>query len=350
MAAARWNWPTADNTYAGPTLVNEGQLLISGDANAMVSPITVAAGATLLMDASDAAAMASTFEVNPGGTLQIGRATSAGNVFPDAPTAVLNNGVIRVLDEEGVANVAGAGSIVVERETTTLGEGNAFTGAVVVKSGATVRGAAAMPGGVVVEAGGLLTPGEEVGTLAIGEFTLDAGATLALEIGGVAQESFDRLLVSKDATLAGVLDVSLVNDFMPQAGNSFEILTAGSVIGAFADIDLPALSPQLDWQVAYEASAVRLTIVSTAFSADFDQDGDVDGDDLARWQSGFGNPGDASTGDSDEDLDVDGDDFLAWQRQLGSGVAPVSQPVPEPAALPLMLVAGFGAMALRRAA
>ncbi|MBA3480585.1 MAG: pre-peptidase C-terminal domain-containing protein [Pirellulales bacterium] len=334
------------NSYAGPTVIGGGQLLISGDANAMVSPITVAADATLLMDASDAATMASTFEINPGGTLQIGRATSAGNAFPDAPTSVLNNGTIRVFDDEGIANVVGAGSIIVEHETTTLGSGNTFTGQVIVRDGSTVRGGAAMPGGVVVNSGGFLTPGEGVGALAIGEFTLDAGATLGLEIGGVAQGTFDQLLVANGATLAGLLDVSLVGGFVPQVGQSFDILTAESLSGDFSNLDLPMLSPLLGWEIAYGETAVRLSVVSAAYAADFDQDGDVDGEDLSRWQTGFGNPGDASTGDSDQDLDVDGDDFLAWQRQLGSGVAASLQAVPEPTALPSIFV-GFALLALR---
>jgi hypothetical protein len=195
-----------------------------------------------------------------------------------------------------------------------------------------------MPGGVVVNSGGLLTPGDGVGTLAIGEFTLDAGATLGLEIGGVVQGTFDQLLVSNGATLAGLLDVSLVGGFEPQVGQSFDIITAGILSGAFSSLDLPTLSPLLEWRIAYGESAVQLSVVSAAYTADFDQDGDVDGEDLARWQSGFGSPGAVSTGDSDQDLDVDGDDFLGWQRQLGSGVAASLQTVPEPAALPMMLV------------
>jgi hypothetical protein len=143
--------------------------------------------------------------------------------------------------------------------------------------------------------------------------------------------------VTGDATLAGILDVDLVDDFTPQAGDGFEILTAGVLSGEFVSLDLPSLSPQLDWQIDYGDSSVRLSVVAELFSADFDQDADVDGDDLARWQAGFGNPGSALTGDNDQDLDVDGADFLAWQRQLGSGLEPGLYAVPEPAILPLLL-------------
>ncbi|MEX0611556.1 MAG: hypothetical protein WD229_05520, partial [Pirellulales bacterium] len=116
-----------------------GTLKITGDANAMVTPITVASGATLLMDAADAAAMASTFTVQAGGTLQIGTLESDANVFPDLPAAIINDGTIRVADEETLRSIAGSGQIVAERETTQLLANAAFDGEVLVEADAVVR-------------------------------------------------------------------------------------------------------------------------------------------------------------------------------------------------------------------
>ena len=88
-----------------------------------------------------------------------------------------------------------------------------------------------------------------------------------------------------------------------------------------------------------------VSTITPQFEADFDEDGDVDGDDLADWQTGFGENGTAEhgDGDADGDLDVDGDDFLTWQRQLGSDAdVPATSSlanVPEPAAGRLMLLA-----------
>jgi len=69
-------------------------------------------------------------------------------------------------------------------------------------------------------------------------------------------------------------------------------------------------------------------------AADFDGDMDVDGNDLAAWQSNFGNGTTHAAGDADRDSDVDGRDFLIWQRSAGYPHAPsnaASHAVPEPA-------------------
>jgi autotransporter-associated beta strand protein len=149
------------NSYAGSTQVSFGTLRITGNANAMVSPITIANGATLVMEATDAATMASTFTIQPGGVLQIGTITSSTNVFPDAPSAITNNGTIRVFDDELLRSVSGAGQIVIERETVSLQSNSGFQGAVVVKSAAVgkVEDSAALgstAGSTAVENGGSL--------------------------------------------------------------------------------------------------------------------------------------------------------------------------------------------------
>jgi T5SS/PEP-CTERM-associated repeat protein len=66
------------------------------------------------------------------------------------------------------------------------------------------------------------------------------------------------------------------------------------------------------------------------------------------WQSGFGSGITHPEGDADRDGDVDGDDFLRWQSQFGSGAgSAASQPVPEPAAVGLIVLL-FSAAACRR--
>jgi hypothetical protein len=89
----------------------------------------------------------------------------------------------------------------------------------------------------------------------------------------------------------------------------------------------------------------RVEPLPTPLAADFDNDGDVDGDDRVQWQGDFGQNGES---DADADGDSDGDDFLAWQRQLGSGAPAPSQAVPEPGALPLLLVSGLVLATARR--
>jgi autotransporter-associated beta strand protein len=147
----------AGNSYSGPTRVSNATLRITGNANGMVSPIIVAAGGTVMMDASDASTMASTFDVWRTGELHIGSPTSTGNVFPDNPESIVNDGVIRAFTSDTLSNVSGNGAIVAEAGTLTLHSNPAFAGTVVVKAGAAVvaqNSAALGSGGLAIAGSG----------------------------------------------------------------------------------------------------------------------------------------------------------------------------------------------------
>ena len=156
--------------------------------------------------------------------------------------------------------------------------------------------------------------------------------TLEIEIGGTSAGDFDQLnhiLGAGIADLGGTFDISLINGFLPSVGDTFEIITAVTVLDTFAVEDLPDIGGLL-WDVSYNPTSVVLS-VNTPFTADFDLDGDVDSDDLNDpvdgWQARYG-------------TDLDGGNFLDWQRQFGSGVPPLSgsTTVPEPSSVVLLLL------------
>lgn len=160
------------NSYAGFTQVNAGILKLTGNLSAMQSPITVADGGTLVMNASLAGAMSSTFLIQPGGELHVGDqgVTTNADTFPNAPTSVVNNGTIRVFDFEAVRNISGSGTVIAEELTAFLGGGSTYSGQTIIRSGAiaiaedsTALGSAL--GNTVVERGGTLQV-EAVATLA----------------------------------------------------------------------------------------------------------------------------------------------------------------------------------------
>ena len=169
-----------------------------------------------------------------------------------------------------------------------------------------------------------------------GNFSQSATGSLAIEILGDSLGQFGRIDVLEDADLDGSLDVTLGGPFQPDAGDSFQILSADARVGVFDTVDLPGLAAGLVWRVDYQATAVSLDVL---FSADFNGDGTVDCDDLADWQTGYGSlSAEHSDGDADGDGDVDGQDFLIWQTQDGFS-AQLSSVVhiPEPAAVFLAL-------------
>jgi len=96
----------------------------------------------------------------------------------------------------------------------------------------------------VVAPNGIVTPGNvslgnTPGLLTIdGSQTFTADQALVFEIGGyipggTAQGNHDLVVITGEAVLDGILDISFVNGFEPVEGNEFEILTFASAQGHF---------------------------------------------------------------------------------------------------------------------
>jgi hypothetical protein len=177
-----------------------------------------------------------------------------------------------------------------------------------------------------------------------GNVTLGALSRLAIELGGSTIGSqYDSIAVAGQLSLAGTLDVSLIEGFTPNAGQSFNILDWGGLTGTFTSINLPSLEG-LAWNTSQIYSNGILSVESPFLEGDFDENGFVNGADLTAWKTGFGTSGGAthSQGDANADADADGADFLVWQQQFGSGpgAAPTVDTVPEPATLSSLAIAG----------
>jgi len=69
------------------------------------------------------------------------------------------------------------------------------------------------------------------------------------------------LLISGTASLAGTLNVSLVNNYTPEIGDSFEVLNFSDRIGDFTTINLPTLPAGLDFQAQFDANRLLLTVI-----------------------------------------------------------------------------------------
>lgn len=93
-----------------------------------------------------------------------------------------------------------------------------------------------------------------------GNYTQTAGA-LDIELGGtVPGAEFDQLVVTGTATLGGTLSLSLINGFVPSAGQQFVVLSAGSRTGTFSNVSLLNFPPDRSVNVTYSASAVTVTV------------------------------------------------------------------------------------------
>jgi hypothetical protein len=170
-----------------------------------------------------------------------------------------------------------------------------------------------------------------------GNFSQTTEGEFAVDLGGFTQGSeFDLLNVIGPARLNGTIEVQLIDNFQPSVGDTFQVLTATSVIGVFEQIVTIDESNMFAYEVTpiYSATDVVLHIDDIFLSADFDHDADVDGADFLTWQTGFGltMQDDNTGGDANGDGVVSGEDLSIWGTQLGSTFSALAaaRTVPEP--------------------
>ena len=142
----------------------------------------------------------------------------------------------------------------------TLGVG----GTGLVLAGGTLKGGGTIVGNVNNQTG-VVSPGASPGILTItGNYTQSPTGTLNVEIAGTTPGTqYDQLIVSGTATLDGNLSVSLLSGFIPSAGNTFNVLQAGSVSGTFASTSLPLSVSALYGPAALDLQGTGI-IASTA--------------------------------------------------------------------------------------
>ncbi|MCJ7543258.1 MAG: hypothetical protein MUP47_01625, partial [Phycisphaerae bacterium] len=86
--------------------------------------------------------------------------------------------------------------------------------------------------GVLVNDGGVISPGSSIGTMILGGLVQNSGA-LEIELGSLID--FDQVLITESAQLGGELKIDLLGGYLPAIGSEYPILTAGSgITGAFA--------------------------------------------------------------------------------------------------------------------
>ncbi len=185
---------------------------------------------------------------------------SAGTGTTSISIAFTNTGTVDV--QSGTLNVSGS-SFKQTAGITRLTGGALTSLQNIAIQGGIFAGSGTVTGPMTVSATGTLAPGLSPGSLSlVGSYTQQGPAgAFNVEIGGTAPGSqFDTVNVSgagSVATLAGVLNVSLVDSFVPAAGDSFTIMTYPSHTGTYT-LNLPTL-PCLGWKATYGATALVLT-------------------------------------------------------------------------------------------
>lgn len=113
------------------------------------------------------------------------------------------------------------------------------------------NGAYINDGGTLLFAG-QISPGKSPGfTPVTGDADFASTSILEMEIAGTDPSEYDRYDVSGTLSLhGGELRVVLLDAFVPQYGQSFDMFDWGSVSGTFGKVTLPELSAGLEWDTS----------------------------------------------------------------------------------------------------
>lgn len=242
---------TGTNTYTGGTLVNGGTLII-GAPDALASGPVTFGGGTLQFDYAGTLdrpinVSSGGFTVDTNGNAQIMSAPLTGS----GPFTKTGSGRLNLT---GNSPLTGATSVL---------EGHLAVNGWLAGSGVTVHTGAALGGngtvgGLIVQSGGLATPGNSIGTLNVaGNVAFQAGSIYQVEVNAAGQS--DRIAATGNATLSGSSVQVLAESGAYQPSTTYTVLSAdGGVVGNFVGVssNFAFLNPTL----TYDANNVFLTL------------------------------------------------------------------------------------------
>jgi hypothetical protein len=223
------NGGTFDNA-AGGSLAVQGSLTFSPAFFQGAASVSNEGTLTLSGSGNSLRIQSETFTTN--GIVNLG-----GNSMTTSGTYTQTGGITNL--QGGTLNAGGLG-LILHNTASLLGPG-------------TVNGNLTNSG--FVDAGSSGSPGQ----LTInGNYTQGGSGTLDVQLGGTSPGSggYDQLVVNGSVALDGTLIVTLVNGYLPQSGQQFQILVSNSESGPFATKQFPSGT---DFQTTYSSRGVILT-------------------------------------------------------------------------------------------
>ncbi len=224
---------TGANTYTGGTNVSSGTLIASTASLPANGPIAILPVATLVF--------------NQGASGTFGGAITGGGRVQKTGTGTLT------------LTTATTSPIDVQAGSFFFSNG---VGATTVSPGATLGGTGTVIG--LLTNNGTVSPGTSPGTINVtGNYTQGSTGLLLIEIASAA--SFDRLIMTGTAALAGTLQYSILGGFNP-LGQSFTFLTASSVSGTFGTLTGATPSAATAVSVVYAPTSATLVFTQLPFA------------------------------------------------------------------------------------
>ncbi len=178
---------------------------------------------------------------NTGYGIQVDGATTTGNILDDNFVGTGADGIGTVLN--------GGGALEITNGVAVLAQGT-FTGNVLNQG---TLGFWDAPSVITI----------------VGNYTQSAAGILDVDLGGTSSSQYDQLLVSGTATLAGTLDVDLIDAFSIGLAEDFQVLTYDVVSGTFTTYEYPSgvtLYPDYTSTILYLFSTPTELVTNTADS------------------------------------------------------------------------------------
>lgn len=270
-------------------------------------------------------------------SLTIGSGASVLGATLNAGSAVGNNTTNISVSGAGSNLGIGGNSIIgatsTAISTVTINNGSTFTtgvgtvtlnttGVLNILAGGTLTGPSDFAGTGVLNLAGNYKPGAEVGANQTTSVTfaqniaLQSTTAITMEIGGTNSTEFDQLVFNgagnPHITWNGALTLTLINGFVPQVENAFNLFDFDSArdSGAFTSVNAPALGAGKFWRFdqLYNSGVVRISVTADTYN---------------QWQTGY------ATGafSADDDLDgiPNGVEFLLGTNPKAATAAPLTE-------------------------
>ncbi|MNX34842.1 Extracellular serine protease precursor [compost metagenome] len=241
------------NGSGGFTKTGSGTLTLSGSNSGTFTGTTTVSGGGALSVANDGNLGSGTLSID-NSVLSITGAITIDNSIALTGNAIINNTAAATLSgaisDSGSLSKAGngqlsltgtssyGGSTTVSAGTLAVNGALNGTSAVLVSSGATLRGSGSVTN-LVVSNGGTLSPGNSPGVFTVnGNLQMNSGSTLTVEINGVtAGTDYDQVIVNGTVSLAGNLVAS--HGYSAGQGDTYTIIAndmADAITGSFSGL------------------------------------------------------------------------------------------------------------------
>jgi T5SS/PEP-CTERM-associated repeat protein len=279
---------TVNVTGAGSTWTNIGALTIGQQGH---GTLLVSNGGLVVTTSAYAGSIGSAST----GAISV---TGTGSAWMSSGIMYFNRGTLTIQDD-GLVTIGGdmrltnspsdsatvnldGGTLDLQGNDVVFGDGTAVFNV----AGGTLRHVGTF-GSSLHQQGGHLEIGASAGTMAIaGDYHIDGGAAVGIELGGLAAGTqHDQLNVIGQVSFNGALAVSLIDGFVPRPGDAFVVMTYGSGSG---QITIDNQTGYAGLSLSPQQGANALTLVAEALNGDANLDGAVTIADLgilaANWQ------------------------------------------------------------------